>query len=101
DEADPRRQERVRGELDHLRRRDARPHEGRLETLVERSHAIAVLVAGRSDHDPIWVPEVLDPAPLGEELRARDVADALAELGADPLAGSDRHGALHHERRAL
>ena len=53
DEADPRREEGVRRELDHLRGGDARPHDRSFEAFVERGHPVAVLFVERADHDPV------------------------------------------------
>ncbi len=105
DEADPRHEERVGGELDHLGRGDVGAHDRRSERLVERGDRVPVRVGEGADRDPVRVHEVLDRRALGEELGVRDVADvsksAHVELVAHLLAGSDGDGALHDEQRAL
>ena len=105
DEADPRHQERVRGELDHLRGGDVRAHDRRIEPLVERGHDLAVGLCERADDHAVRLHEVLDRAPLREELRVGDVADvrepARVERRTHLLPGADRDGALHHEQRPL
>ena len=77
---------------------------GGVERRVERLDRVAGPVAGVADHDAVGLHEVLDRRALLEELRAGDVAEALALLGEDALdalAGADRHGRLHHERVAV
>ena len=105
DEADPRHQEGVRGELDHLRRGHVAAHDRRAERLVERGHRLAVGRCERADDHAVRPHEVLDGGSLGQELRIRDVADvcepARVERLAHLLAGADGHGALHDQQRAL
>ena len=105
DEADPRHQERVRCQLDHLGRCDIRAHDRRFERLVERGHGLAVGPGERADDHTVGPHEVLDGAALGQELRVRHVADvgqtARVERLAHLLTGPDGHGALHHQQRAL
>ena len=102
DERDLRGEERVGGELDHLRAGDVGAHERRVERRVELDDRVAGPVAVVADDDAVGVQEVLDRRALLEELGARDVAEAvLALLGEDALdrrAGADRDGRLHHER---
>ena len=103
DEADPRREESIGGELDHLRRGDVRPHKRRLELLVEGGHPFSVRLGERADHDAIRAHEVLDGRAFGQELRVRHVADVAEptglQRGAHLLARADGHRALHDEDR--
>ena len=104
DERDLRREERVRGELDHLRRLHVGAHDRRRQRRVERLDGVAGPVVVVADHDAVGRHEVLDRRALLEELRAGDVAEALALLGEralDALARADRHRRLHHERVAV
>ncbi len=101
DEADPRHQKGVRGQLDHLRRRDVRAHHHRVELLVELLDAVTVVGIERADHDPVGVHEVPNRSSLREELGVGDVADMLEAAGvegdADRLARPDGNRALHHQ----
>ena len=101
DERDARHQGGVGGELDHLGRRDVAPDDGAVDAGVQRGDRVPVLLAERSHDDPVGVQEVGDGGALGGELRIRRVSDlleaALVEAVAHPEAGSDRHGALHHD----
>ena len=103
DEADPRREERVRRELDHLGGRDARAHDGRVESSVKSGDSVARRVVERADHDPVRVREVLDRTAFREELGVGDIRDplepALVERRPDLLPRPHRDGALHDERR--
>ena len=81
DERDPRRQVRVRGELDHLGGRDVHAHDGCVELLVERRNGVAVRVVERADDDAVGLHEVAHGGALGEELGARGVADAAPGHG--------------------
>ena len=105
DERDLRRQERVGGELDHLRAGDVGAHERRLQRRVELDDRVARPAAVVADDDAVGVHEVLDRRALLEELRAGDVAEALLALLAEHAlqrrAGAARHGRLHHQRAAL
>ena len=69
-------EERVRGELHELRRRDVGAHDLGLDAAEQREDAICVLVLERADDEPVGLHEVGDRAALGKELRVRDVADA-------------------------
>ena len=51
DEADPRREEGVRRELDHLRGGDVRLHDRRIERRVQLGHPLCVRGLERPDHD--------------------------------------------------
>ena len=103
DEADARREERVRRELHHLRRGDVHVHDRRVERRMQLFDASAVLRIERADHDPVGMQEVVQRGALREELRVRHVADvckaARVERRAHFLAGADGNGALHDERR--
>ena len=101
DERDPRHQECVGGELDHLGRGDVRANDGRVDAGVQRFYRRAVLFGERTDDDPVRVEEVPHGPAFGEELRIRDVPDVRQ---ATPLEGCahllsrpDRHRRLHHE----
>ena len=101
DERDLRRQERVGGELDHLRAGHVGTHERRLQRLVQRDHGVAGPAAVVSDDDTVGMQEVLDGRALLEELGAGDVGEALlALLAEDALqgrAGAAGHGRLHDQ----
>ena len=103
DEADPRRQEGVRRELDELGRGDVRADDLRLDAAVELDDALAVVARERADDDAVRAHEVRDRAALGQELGVRHVAEPAqatrVEPGAHVLARADRHGALHHDDR--
>ena len=94
DEADPRHQGRVRGELDHLGRGDVGAHDRRVDPAVQLLDGVAVGVLEGADHDPVGMLEVPDRRALGGELGVRDVADpveaALVEPVAHARAGADR-----------
>ena len=94
DEGDLRGEERVGGELDHLGAADVGAHQRRVERRVELDHRVARPVAVVADDDAVGVEEVLDRRALLEELRARDVAEALlallAEDALDVVAGAAR-----------
>jgi hypothetical protein len=60
DERDLRRQERVGGVLDHLRRRRVGDEHRRMHTLVEVAHAHGGLGVLAPDHDAIGMQEVVD-----------------------------------------
>ena len=106
---DPDREHRVRGVLDHLRGRAPAPDDRAGELLVE---PVEHLRSGRlvgADHDAARREEVLDRAPLAEELGVdHDVeplpgarAGALVDGGPDHPGGGPRgHRALDHERMA-
>ena len=100
DEADPRHQRRVRGQLDHLGRGDVAVHDGRVDPGVELLDRLAVSFVERADDDPIRVLEVAHRRSLRRELGVGRVADVLepacVEPVADVLARSDGDGALHH-----
>ena len=101
DERDPRGEVRVGGELDHLGRRDVHLDDRRVEGLVQRGDGLGGCRVEGTDDDAIGLEEVAHGRALGEELRARRVADlgqpAAVELCPYLLARADRHGALHHE----
>ena len=99
DEADLGREECVRGELDHLGGRHVGADQRGLERRVDRFDSVSETrrVAVRPDHDPIGFHEVVYRAALLEELRVRDVANAVA-APLDRASRSDRNGALHHQR---
>jgi hypothetical protein len=103
DEGDPRHQERVGCELDHLGRVHIRAHDRRLDLSVETRDGVTVVIVERADRDPVGMHEVAHCASLGEKLRIRDVADvleaSLVEARTHLLARADRHGRLHHENR--
>jgi hypothetical protein len=80
DERDLRGQERVGGELDHLRALDVGAHERRVERRVEVDDGVARPVAVVADDDAVRVQEVLDRRALLEELGAGDVAEAALAL---------------------
>jgi hypothetical protein len=77
--------------------------DGRVGARVQPLDRVGVGLGEGADHDPVRVAEVRERGALGQELRVRDVADvrqaARVEGGAHLLAGADRHGALHHDRR--
>ena len=63
DEADARREERVRGELHELGRSDVhRENVVAVELVVEPCDALAVLRLERADDDAVWVHEVVGSA---------------------------------------
>ena len=101
DERDAGHQERVRRELDHLRRGHVGDDDRRVDSLVQRLHLRSVLLCERADHDPIGIDEVVDRAALGKELGVRHITDvretAGLERSANLLAGPDRNGRLHDE----
>ena len=99
DERDLRRQERVRGELDHLGGGDVGDDALAAERGVERlKRSGGLLVAGiGADDDAIGVHEVADGGALLEELGAGDVREP-GVLAADRRPGPGRDGALHHQR---
>ncbi len=103
DERDPRHQERVRRELDHLGGVDVGTHDGALDALVEPGHRLAVLGLERADDDPVGSHEVAHCVSFGEELRVRDVADvretAQVEAGPHLLPGPHRDRRLHDQDR--
>jgi hypothetical protein len=103
DERDPRHQERIRSELDHLRGVDVGTHDRCVDAGVETGDRIAVLGVERADRDAVGIHEVANGTTLGQEFGIRDVADvveaALVETGADLLARADRNGRLHDEDR--
>ena len=105
DEGDLGGEERIRCELDHLGGGRVGAEDRRLEIAVETRYASNVIGAVAADHDAIWLAEVSDGRALAQELRVRHVANVLAaariELGANALAGTDRHGRFHHQDRAL
>ena len=104
DEADPRHQRRVRGELDHLGRGDVAADDRPVDPAVQLLDGVAVRVVEGADHDPVGLLEVADGGALGGELRVRDVADLLEAALVEPVAHlgarADRHGALHHHHGA-
>ena len=105
DERDPRHQERVRGELDHLGRVHVAAHDRRCRsTRTAPRQRRASASSNGADDDPVGLHEVAHRVAFGEELRVRHVADvletALVEPGAHLLARPDRHRRLHHERPA-
>jgi hypothetical protein len=102
DEADLGRQVGVRGELDHLGAREVGADDRRAQRLVDRGDSVGgPLVAGvGSDDDSVGVQEVVDRAPLLEELGTGDVGE-VGRVAPDRPAGSHRHGALHDQRLAL
>ena len=66
DEADPRHQRGVCGELDHLGRGDVAADDRAVDPPVERLDRVPVLVLERADHDPVRLLEVADRRTLGE-----------------------------------
>ena len=103
DEADAGGQVGIGRELDHLGRGDVGADDLGIETVVKRHDRVAVLLVERPDHHPIGLHEVAHGRALGQELRARGVADAFeapgVERGAHLLPRPDRDGALHHQHR--
>src|SRR5664279_268774 len=101
DEADARRKEGIRRELHELRGRDVGAHEHGFDPAVQLDDTIGVRVVKCTDDDPVRASEVLHRSTLGEELRIRDVPDALEtariEAGTYVHPGADGHGALHHD----
>jgi hypothetical protein len=101
DEADPGGEEGIGGQLDHLGRGDLHLHHRGVQVLVQRGDRLGVRRIERADDDTVGLEEVADRGALGEELRARRVADlrqpAPVELGAHLLPRPDRDGALHHQ----
>src|SRR6266576_4709918 len=101
DERDPGHEKCIRGELDHLGRRDVRPQYWRLDSPVERLDRRTVLVREGTDDDPVRIEEVVHSVTFGQELRIRHVADirepAAVEGSANLLTCSDRHGRFHHQ----
>ena len=101
DERDARHQERVRRELDHLRRRDVSVHDRRLDPRVERLDDRAVRIVERTDHHSIRVHEVTDGVTFRKELRIRGIADVREptrlERRAHLVPGPDGDGGLHRE----
>ena len=75
-------------------RGDVGAHERRVERRVQLDDRVAGPVAVVADHDAVGLQEVRDRRALLEELRARDVAEALlallAEDALDRAAGADR-----------
>ena len=97
-------EERVRRELDHLRRGDvACARLGASSAAWSASTRSPSSSSNAPIDDPVGLHEVGDRAALREELRVRDVADvreaARVERGAHVLARADRHRALHHDDR--
>jgi hypothetical protein len=102
DEADLRREVRVRGELDHLGAGKIGPDDRRAERLIDGGDRIGRPLVARvgAHHNPVRLQEVLDGGPLLEKLRARDVG----QIGSVPLDGAaraDRDGALHDQRLSI
>ena len=75
DEADARREEGVRRELDELGRRDVHAEELGLDPVVQLDDALGVRRLEGADDDAVGVHEVRDRGSLGRELGIRDVAD--------------------------
>ena len=63
DETDARGEERVRGHLDHFRRRDVRPQNGGVDKRVEGGDGVRVLLGERPDDDAVWTSEVVETVP--------------------------------------
>src|SRR5712691_132306 len=101
DERDAGHEERIRGELDHLGRRNICLDNRSLDPAVETLDRDAVLLGERPDHDPVRVEEVAHRVPFGQELRIGDVANvrepAALQRGPNLLARTDRHRGLHHQ----
>ena len=75
DKADPRHEEGVRGELDHLRRGNVRMDDRSLQGPVQSRHRLAVIPGEGADHHAVRMREVVHGRSFREELRVRDVAD--------------------------
>ncbi len=114
DERDLRREERVRGVLDHLRRRGVGDEHRRVDPLVELADAHGRLAVFAADHDAVGVQEVADGLALAQEFGVRGhghIFATCARLGQDPLHEArrpDRHrrlvdddGAGHQHRSDL
>ena len=80
DEADLRGEEGVRGELHHLGARHVGAHHHAAERRVERLDAVREVLGAAvgADHHAVGVHEVVDRAPLLQELGRGHVAEALA-----------------------
>ena len=90
DERDLRRQEGVRGELDHLGARDVGAHERRLQRRVQLDDGVAGPVAVVPDDDAVGMQEVLDRRSLLQELGAGDVLQPVAAALREARAGAPR-----------
>lgn len=75
---DLRREEGVRGVLDHLRGGEPAPHHRGRKPPVDGGDGIAGILIPAPDHDPVRVQEVLDRETLAEELRVHRKPDIVA-----------------------
>ena len=96
DEGDLRRQKCVRGQLDHLGRRNIGRQNRSVEILIEARHALHVVRPIPTHHDPVGLAKIGDRRALAQKLWIRDVANILAaaciQLGAHASACAHRHG---------